>query len=156
VTRKTQTCKSTTGEFIVTVDGLATTVSGATLEPKSREDAKGKKPYRIPAGRYQSLVRTSNKGQPQEGMNGRVVALEKPGQISTVPGFAGVLIHIGNGPQDTQGCILVGTDRSTDWVTESSKKMASLVKLYDEAKKANNDKTPAIEVVVEDAFSGGE
>ncbi len=36
-----------------------------------------------------------------------------------VPDFEGILIHPGNSAADTSGCILVGVDKQTDYITSS-------------------------------------
>ena len=44
-----------------------------------------------------------------------------------VPGFDGILIHIGNTPTDTEGCILVGENKAKGQVLNST---ATFTKLY--------------------------
>jgi hypothetical protein len=63
----------------------------------------GNKPFMssIPAGSYYAILR-----------------YDKPDrwriQLEGVPNRSGVQIHTGNGPDDTEGCILIGTDLNTD------------------------------------------
>jgi hypothetical protein len=49
-------------------------------------------------------------------------------RLLDVPGYEGVLIHIGNYPDDTAGCILVGKNKAVGAVMESA---ATFKKLYD-------------------------
>ena len=56
-------------------------------------------------------------------------------RLINVPGFEGVLIHIGNTAMDTDGCLLVGKNTKVGKVLESR---VVFVKLYEELKKANN------------------
>ncbi len=52
-----------------------------------------------------------------------------------VPGFAGIRIHAGNTDKDTEGCILVGTGRTREGVSNSRYAMYVLLNLMEEASK---------------------
>ena len=54
-------------------------------------------------------------------------------RLINVPGYEGVLIHIGNTAKDTDGCILVGRNTKVGKVLESR---ATFVKLYEKMKNA--------------------
>lgn len=54
-------------------------------------------------------------------------------RLINVPGFDGVLIHVGNTAKDTEGCLLVGRNTKVGKVLESR---ATFVKLYEKLKKA--------------------
>lgn len=49
-------------------------------------------------------------------------------RLLDVPGFDGILIHIGNTNKDTQGCILVGVNNRKGMVTKSTE---TFTRLYD-------------------------
>ena len=63
-------------------------------------------------------------------------------RLTDVPGFEGVLIHIGNTPKDTEGCILVGQNKVAGQVVNST---ATFRKLYE---LLETDKTGKIEITV--------
>ena len=61
----------------------------------------------IPVGVYPVVMRWSPKRQ-----------ITLPG-VEDVPGRTDIEIHVGNGPGDTEGCLLPGQLRVTDWVASS-------------------------------------
>lgn len=106
--RKWFTDKSTIGEL---------SVNGAfecyTLEDKVRT-VKIAGRTAIPAGRYEVAVNFSNRFQ-------KLMPL-----LLNVPNFEGIRIHSGNTQDDTDGCILVGKTRDTDFVGNSRSTFAAL------------------------------
>ena len=62
-----------------------------------------------------------------------------------VKGYEGILIHPGNLPKDTDGCLLVGFNKVKGGLVDSTK---CFVKLYDMLKKANdNNEEITIEII---------
>lgn len=95
-----------------------------TLEDTDRklEDG-GQKIYgqtAIPRGVYEVVLRDS----PKFGL---------VPWIRGVEGFTFVLIHWGNKPEDTDGCILVGDDYTDDWISHSRATFAKLMREIEHA-----------------------
>lgn len=61
-----------------------------------------------------------------------------------VPGFRGVLIHEGNYPKDTAGCILPGWNRRRGMVCNSRSALAKVIELMNEAEGNGKKVTLAI------------
>lgn len=113
-----------------------------TLEDKDRElnssmsieDIKKKKEFAItaiPYGRYDVELYMSPRFK-------KLLPL-----IKDVKGFGGVLIHSGNKPEDSEGCILVGLTRDTDFIGNSRVAFKSL---YDKIVEASKKEKIFIEI----------
>ena len=63
----------------------------------------------IPYGRYQMINTESPRFK------------RKMPRLVNVPGYSGVLVHWDNKSADTEGCLLLGTSKSVDWVSDSRK-----------------------------------
>ena len=114
--------KSTIGRLLI--DGVEFC---RTLEDKVR---KGEKVYgetAIPEGVYKMELRTE--GTIHEDYRKRFPAMHKGTlHILDIPGYKYVLIHIGNFPGDTLGCILVGLEYfGGDAIKQST---AAYMKIY--------------------------
>ena len=99
--RKTFTEESTIGEL--SIDGK---FECFTLEDKVRA-VKIHGATAIPEGIYEVIINFSSR-------------FKRPlPRLLKVPNFEGILIHPGNTAADTEGCILVGTGKGKDVVTNS-------------------------------------
>lgn len=86
---------------------------GWTLEDAVR-DHKIPNETAIPAGVYELVVNWSNRFS-------RLLPL-----LRRVPNFEGVRIHGGNGPEDTEGCILVGEQRDDERIWQCAGAVSEL------------------------------
>lgn len=66
-------------------------------------------------------------------------------RLIDVPGYSGVLIHVGNKPADTLGCILVGDNKVKGQVINSTSTFQELYSLMLKAKVAGEEITITIE-----------
>ena len=91
----------------------------------------------IPYGTYKVIVTKSERFSK---MAGHEVYLPL---ICNVKGFDGVRIHSGNKPEDTEGCLLVGTDKGHDVVKNSR---TAFVKLNDKINLALKTEKVSLEI----------
>jgi hypothetical protein len=116
IKRLHRTENSTIGEL--SVDGK---FECYTLEDKER-DVKIKSETAISKGTYIVGITLSNRFK-------RLLPI-----LLNVPNFEGVRIHSGNSNHDTEGCILVGTTRSEDYIGNSRLAFSKLFKKMQLAK----------------------
>jgi len=114
VVRTTFTDNSTIGELFV--NGV---FECYTLEDKDRKlESGGKKVYAktaIARGLYTLILSFSSRFQ------------KHLPEILNVADFVGIRMHSGNKPEDSEGCILVGSTKSKDFVGNSRNTMTALM-----------------------------
>lgn len=107
-----------------------------TLEDRVRDLNREKKipgKTAIPTGKYDVVVNISPRFQ------------RKLPRLLNVPGFEGILIHRGNTPEDTAGCILVGENKAKGRVINSTPYELRLTEMLERAQTAGE--TITIEIV---------
>lgn len=107
-----------------------------TLEDRVRDLSREKKipgETAIPAGIYDVVVNISPRFK------------RKLPRLLNVPGFEGILIHRGNTPEDTAGCILVGENKAKGRVINSTPYELQLTEMIERAQSAGESIT--IEIV---------
>ena len=111
--RDTETKKSTTGKFWIE----GTDIEGYMLEPAGPDEIKSNQNKRIPEGTYNL--------EPFSGATKKNVLRLYNGQV---PRDRYILIHAGNTPANTRGCLLPGPTTSTDYVGGTSGSSGRMVK----------------------------
>ena len=98
-----------------------------TLELPVRD---GKPGSAIPPGRYPIHLRASPRFM-QVGMHDEWVATYAPlmPHIDDIPGRSLIMIHWGNYPEETEGCILVGMEHAPDGLVNSRQAFTMLYEM---------------------------
>lgn len=117
------------GKFLTDISTIGILTAGDVSCLTLEDDYDVKKDYahtRIPAGRYKLRLRTW--GSHHEKYKVRFADIHK-GMIELVdvPNYKDILIHCGVKPDDTAGCILVGTTKLNDVTLYQSTKAYRLV-----------------------------
>ncbi|WP_326492519.1 DUF5675 family protein [Sinomicrobium oceani] len=109
--RKWETEISTIGEFMI--DG--TDIEGYILEEKGPSTTVSGLEQRVPVGTYNLIWHNGTRFK-------NVLKLYN----DEVPVSRAILIHAGNSASDTEGCLLPGSSKSTDWVSGSKFKLKEI------------------------------
>ena len=89
----------------------------------------------IPFGRYRITMKVQSQKYSKRKQYDKIKGFLP--RLLEVPGYQGVLIHIGNYPKDTDGCVLVGYNTKKGAVMNSTQ---AFWKLYDILKAADDRK----------------
>lgn len=109
----------TVGEFLLKNDDQKVLLRGYTLEPAGPDTVTPNKDRRIPAGVYGAIWSFSPSFQETLPLLFNDV----------VPKSRRILIHAGNYPKDTLGCILLGSSFNGEGVMQSKKKMSEFLNI---------------------------
>lgn len=116
IKRTAYTNLSTMGEMWIDGQFECYTLEDATRQILGRPVAEWKivNQTAIPIGTYTLTIDQSTRF-------GRLMP-----HILNVPGFSGIRIHAGNTAKDTEGCILVGQEKTSDFIGHSKAAFAEL------------------------------
>lgn len=117
--------KSTIGRLLIDDVLYCYTLEDVDRRLEDTPDAKIAGETAIPRGVYKVIIDFSNRFK-----------AEMP-HLLDVPGFTGVRIHSGNSSEDTEGCLLVGSSFSKDWVSNSRATFQNIFDIMEEAYAAN-------------------
>jgi hypothetical protein len=106
------TDKSTIGKLFLNGEMFCDTLELPYLDNQRRISC-------IPEGKYKVRLRTARESSTRDYLHLLV---------QDVPARSYILVHIGNFPKDTKGCILVGQSRQQDCVNNSTLAMDLLMK----------------------------
>jgi len=112
----------TIGKLFINGEYYCDTLEDKVRDLDNEEKIAGK--TAIPEGQYKVIVNRSPKFK-----------RELP-RLLDVPYFDGILIHRGNTPEDTSGCILVGENKEVGKVINSTPYEVKLTKMIKEAGEA--------------------
>ena len=119
--RTTRTDKSTIGELHLNGKFFCYTLEDRDRGLKKTDSLlsiKARKLFgitAIPAGRYEVALTWSNRFK------------KYMPQLLNVPGYEGVRIHVGNYPEETEGCLLVGIGKGVDKIIDSRTAFTALM-----------------------------
>jgi hypothetical protein len=143
VRRQSETSHSTEGSF--TLDSNlpgAGTITGATLEPPAASDPK-------PQGTGTVRIRAGTYGAAEVGVNASTTHAVL--RLQDRNGRINVMVHPGNYPRDTEGCILPGASTAgPDAVTVSRRTVNTIRNYIDRVRASDGGRRPNISVVVMD------
>jgi hypothetical protein len=88
----------------------------------------------IPTGRYKVLMNIVSPKYSKSKYYMNICKGRVP-RLDNVPGYSGVLIHVGNTAADTEGCLLVGYNTKKGMITNSKQ---AFEKLYNKLKIATD------------------
>jgi len=112
--RTKETTQSTTGMFFIT----GTDIKGYMIEPAGPSTSIAHLDRRIPAGTYKLIKNTGAK---------KGLRLFN----DSVPPSRAILIHVGNYPKDTLGCLLPGTTIGQNFVGGSAVKLNEILSFFE-------------------------
>lgn len=98
----------------------------------------------IPAGTYDVSMNTTSPKYAAIAWYWQLCRGKMP-RLQNVPGFEGILVHPGNDPTQTLGCLLVGKNTKVGQLTESKNTFKALYKEMKKAYDAGEEITITIE-----------